>query len=324
MAADTQKQVLVTGGEGFIGYNLVKRLVEMDNIGQVIVVDNYITSKPKVRLPKTVVLEMDICGLSFVDYMCTHYTHIDEIYHLASLASPTAYKNHLLETLDVGYTGTKNVLDLCVHYGAKLLYTSTSEVYGDALEHPQRETYYGNVNPYGERSNYDISKRIGETLIYNYRKLYNIKTCIARVFNTYGPYMSLYDGRIVTEIAKAILDKTTLTIYGDGSQTRSMCYVGDTVDMLIELMDSEFSSPVNVGNDHEITINELVDIVLDTYSCHFNERVKINIRYTPIEKDDPKQRRPCTQLNKEVLGEREFTDLKKGILQTLLYFKENV
>ncbi|NDC96088.1 NAD-dependent epimerase/dehydratase family protein [bacterium] len=325
MTSDTEgKIVLVTGGEGFIGYNLVRHLVSLADVSQVIVVDNYITSKPKNRLPKTVVIDMDICEMSFVDHMYTHYKSIDEIYHLASLASPAAYKNYVLETLDVGYMGTKNVLELCVHYKCRLLYTSTSEVYGDALEHPQKESYYGNVNPYGERSNYDESKRIGETLIYNYRKLYDVDARIARVFNTYGPHMSLYDGRIVTEIIKAILNKSALVIYGDGSQTRSMCYVEDTVDMLVDLMKSDYSLPINVGNDQEITINELVDIVMDTYSCHFNTRVKLDIRFTELERDDPKQRRPCLQLNKLVLGSREFTNLRKGILETILYFKNSI
>lgn len=316
------KTVLVTGGQGFIGHNLVLRLSTMPDVERIIVVDNYITSKPKpVSEVNTTVVDFDINARDFVDYITSHYPVIHEIYHLASLASPVAYKNHLIETLDVGYIGTKNVLELCVHYKCKMLYTSTSEVYGDALEHPQKESYYGNVNPYGERSNYDESKRIGETLIYNYRKLYNCDTRIVRIFNTYGPYMNLYDGRIVTEIIRALLTHGTLTIFGDGTQTRSLCFVDDMVDMIVATMNSNYLEPINVGCDSEISINDLVDVCIDSFSKLQGSECELQIAYNIIDKDDPKVRRPCLRLNTRILGKREFTPLSIGIAKTIEYFK---
>ena len=314
--------VLVTGGQGFIGHNLVLKLSSLQSVERIIVVDNYITStKKSVPCEKVTLLEFDINTNAFVDFIKHTYPVVHEIYHLASLASPVAYKKHLIETLDVGYIGTRNVLDLCVHYKAKMLYTSTSEVYGDALEHPQKESYYGNVNPYGERSNYDESKRIGETLIYNYQKLYNCDTRIVRIFNTYGPYMNLHDGRIVTEIIKALMTNGTLTIFGDGSQTRSLCFVDDTVNMIVDAMDSDYHSPINVGCDHEISVNDLVDVCVNEYVRTCDTKLcTLPIVYTQIDKDDPKVRRPCLSLNTRVLGKREYTPLSVGIEKTIQYF----
>lgn len=322
-----KKTILITGGNGFLGTNLVLRLLKEPDVKTIISVDNYITSNKRYIEDKRVIqLDFDICSKDFVTYISDNYDHVDEIYHFASLASPIAYKTYLIETLDVGYIGTKNVLDLCVYYTkvmgpmCKMLFSSTSEVYGDALEHPQREQYYGNVNPYGERSNYDESKRVAEALIYNYVKLYNLDTRIVRIFNTYGPYMNINDGRIVTEIIKALLKDKTLFIFGDGNQTRSLCYVDDLIDMTLRVMKIDYTTPVNIGNNSEITINELVRVTKNVYEQYANKEVNMNIKYVDIDKDDPKVRKPCLELNKRLLGDMNKTSLEDGLLKTIEHF----
>ena len=250
------------------------------------------------------------------------YDNINEIYHVASLASPPFYKKYPLETLDVGYIGTKNVLELCKHYNCKLLYSSTSEVYGDALEHPQRETYYGNVNTVGFRSAYDESKRVAETLVYTYTELYDLNTRIIRIFNTYGPHMMIGDGRIVTEIIRCMLLGKPLTIYGDGEQTRSLNYVSDTIGMMVKVMESTYKSPINIGSDKEITMNHLVEVAKSVYKKLFKKESNLKVEYAQIDKDDPKVRRPDLTLNKEILGESNKVSLETGLAATLMYFKE--
>lgn len=322
-----KKTILITGGNGFLGINLVLRLLKEPDVKMIISVDNYITSNKRyIEDNRLVQLDFDICHKDFVKYICDNYDQIDEIYHFASLASPIAYKTYLIETLDVGYIGTKNILDLCVYYTkvmgpvCKMLFSSTSEVYGDALKHPQKEDYYGNVNPYGERSNYDESKRVAEALIYNYVKLYNLDTRIVRIFNTYGPYMNINDGRIVTEIVKALLKDKTLYIFGDGEQTRSLCYVDDLIDMTLKVMKGDYTGPINIGNDSEITINELVNITKDVYETYAKRKVNMNIKHIDIDKDDPKVRRPCLELNKKLLGNMNKTSLETGLLKTINHF----
>ena len=325
-----KKTVLVTGGSGFLGHNLILRLLNEPDIKTIISVDNYITSNKKLifdnKLKQIIHLDFDICDINFVNYVTDNFEHIDEIYHFASLASPIAYKTYLIETLDVGYIGTKNILNLCVYYTraqgprCKMLFSSTSEVYGDALEHPQKESYYGNVNPYGERSNYDESKRVAESLIYNYNKLHDLDTRIVRIFNTYGPYMNINDGRIVTEIIKALLKDKTLYIFGDGTQTRSLCFVNDLIEMILKVMKSDYKDPINIGTDAEISINNLVQVTKDVYEKHFNKTVNMNIQYIHIDKDDPKVRKPCLELNRRILGDIPRTSLENGLLKTILHF----
>lgn len=326
-----QKTVLITGGAGFIGLNLLHKLIETKYANTIIIVDSFITSnrdnfyKILYNLRHTnseikiEIHDIDICTSNFLDVIKYNYLQINEIYHLASLASPPFYKKYPLQTLDVGYTGIKNVLDLCVYYKSKILYTSTSEIYGDAKEHPQNENYYGNVNSYGERSCYDESKRIGESLIYSYRKLYNIDSRIVRIFNTYGPFMSLKDGRIVTEIIRCTLNNDTLKIFGDGNQTRSLSYVDDTVNMMLKIMNSNYTDPVNVGNDIEYKVNDLVKNIYDVYYKHFGKN-ELHIAYTDIDKDDPKTRKPCLNLNKLIIGDFERTSLEDGFYKTIQYF----
>lgn len=335
------KTIVITGGGGFLGFNLLQKLVSLRRGDQYIIVDNFITSNPNsIRKYTTnttnnfLLLERDICDHSTIETIRKHLKNTNtttcEIFHLASLASPPFYKRFPIETLDVGYIGMKNLLELCVwckdiHIDTKILYTSTSEVYGDALEHPQRETYYGNVNTVGERSCYDISKRIGETLIYNYSKLYGLDTHIVRIFNTYGPHMSIGDGRIVTEIMRCMILGKPLTIFGDGNQTRSLAFVDDTLMMLLRVMDSEYTSPVNIGNETEVSINKLVDIARSVYERQFQHKPSFEVRYASIDKDDPKVRRPDLSLYREITGsEPPATPLETGLLRTLLYFQELV
>jgi UDP-glucuronate decarboxylase len=333
------KTIVITGGAGFLGFNLLKKLVSLKCGDRYIVVDNFITSNPVtirnyINNNKLTLLETDICFEQTIraikDALVLSDTSLLEIYHLASLASPPFYKRFPIETLDVGYTGMKNLLELCVWcqpkgIQTKLLYTSTSEVYGDALEHPQRESYYGNVNSFGERSCYDIGKRIGETLIYTYNKLYGLDTRIVRIFNTYGPHMSIGDGRIVTEIMRCMILGKPLTIFGDGNQTRSLAFVDDTLSMLLMVMDTDYFSPVNIGNEHEVTINQLVEISRKVYERQFQHPPNFEVIHTAIDKDDPKVRRPDLSLYRSITNsEPPSTPLESGLLRTLLYFQELV
>lgn len=329
------KTILITGGAGFVGINLLKRMLAQNYAGQYIVIDNFMTgnkrqletflAKKKCHVD---VIAADICTFDFKT-LHNKYAHIDEIFHLASLASPPVYKRYPMETLDVGYIGTKNVLELCKHYTTathrcKILYTSTSEVYGDAQQHPQTESYYGNVNPYGERSCYDVSKRIAETLLYTYKHHHDVDTRIVRIFNTYGPFMSISDGRIVTEIVRCMLLGTTLNIFGNGRQTRSLNYVDDTVDMMLNVMQSEYSNPVNIGNEHEVSVSELVQVAKGVYEQHFKKPCKLICKHTTIDKDDPKVRRPDLMLYKSMFGEPKGVPLEQGLHKTMLFFLEHI
>lgn len=327
----SDKVILVTGGAGFIGISLVKYLLNNDPKCTVIVVDNFITANQQTFLNtffsvnnRINLLEMDICSPTFLQTVQAEYPKIDEIYHLASLASPKFYQRFPIETLDVGYVGTKNVLELMVYYQqnnvvCKMLFASTSEVYGDALEHPQKETYYGNVNTVGNRSCYDSSKRVAESLIHTFRQVFKLDTRIVRIFNTYGPYMNIDDGRIVTEIIKGLLYNKPLTIFGDGSQTRSLSYVSDTVYMITKVMESDFRDPVNVGNNQEISVMDLVNTAQKLHCENFTEN-ELSITFKPIDKDDPKTRQPCLELNRRVIGNFERTTLDQGLLETIKYF----
>lgn len=321
------KTILITGGGGFIGRNLIEQLVKFKTTSKIIVIDNFITSNKQDFIKfyrqyedKVIFNAYDITNYRVLEYILEDIKHVDEIYHLASLASPPFYKKYPLETLDVGYIGTKNMLELAKRYNAKLLFASTSEVYGDALLSPQHENYYGNVNSFGERSCYDESKRVAEALCYTYLKSYGVDVKIARIFNTYGPHMLLNDGRIITEVIKHLKNKTTLTIYGNGKQTRSCCYVKDTVQMLIKLMNSMINEPVNIGNNEERSINQTVDIIEKVWNQIFNTNITVNREYKPLTQNDPLQRNPCLKFNKQVLGEIEYTSFEEGIKETITYF----
>lgn len=313
-----------------MGVNLVKILLNSSSdISRIIVVDNCITgNEHNLQTVKELYdthdivrfYKFDICNSVLMENIKAMYYAIHEIYHFASLASPPFYKQFPLQTLDVGYIGTRAVLELARYYeNCKVLFASTSEVYGDPTVHPQKETYYGNVNTVGLRSAYDESKRVGETLCYTYNQLYGVETRTVRIFNTYGPYMNLKDGRIVTEIIRCLKDGETLSIYGNGTQTRTLSYVDDTLDMIIRVMASDYKDPVNVGGETEYSINELVKVITDIYTETYGETLLIK-RYVEIDADDPKIRKPCLVLNKSVIGETFRTPLRIGISRTITYF----
>lgn len=357
--------ILITGGAGFIGKNLIKYLYKniADSLGYIVVIDDFTSSNKEdfekfvkengydfrqyieynkygmrramtVPMNKELILiEEDICNINTFSFLNCYQMKskegeeiiydnykINQIYHLASIASPPLYKNLPFETLDVGYIGTKNILEFSYIYKCKVLYTSTSEVYGDASISPQHEDYYGNVNPFGERSCYDISKRIGETLCYNYIKQHHIDIKIARLFNTYGPYMRLDDGRIITETIKHLLNDTTLTVYGDGTQTRSCVYVDDTVTMLYKLMNSDYNSPLNIGNDVEMSVNDIVNVIYNVYKDKFKGLNKLKIKNLPLTQNDPLKRKPSLLKNKSILGEMKYTDFTMGIEKMFSFY----
>jgi UDP-glucuronate decarboxylase len=312
--------ILVTGSAGFIGTHLCEELLKRGH--RVLGVDNYITGS---SLNTTYLLkkyknytfrELDITNP--IDLKSFENLNLIEIYHLASLASPDKYQAYPLETMDVNINGTRNMLQLAKRMEAKLLFTSTSEVYGDPLIHPQPESYYGNVNTIGPRSCYDESKRAGETYVdifrNNNKEFYN-NYKIVRIFNTYGPFMDINDGRVITNFIKHILSNKPLKIYGSGEQTRSFCYVKDMVDGLIKMMNSEESGPINLGNPYcEFSLLELKEVfenILDK---------KLEVIHMPTTKDDPQVRRPDITLAQTKLNFNPSISLEKGIKSTYEYF----
>ncbi|KAF7152630.1 hypothetical protein RHSIM_Rhsim01G0225700 [Rhododendron simsii] len=296
-------RILVTGGAGFIGSHLVDRLMENEK-NEVIVADNYFTgSKDNLRKwighPRFELIRHDVTEPLLVE--------VDQIYHLACPASPIFYKYNPVKTIKTNVIGTLNMLGLAKRVGARILLTSTSEVYGDPLVHPQPETYWGNVNPIGVRSCYDEGKRVAETLMFDYHRQHGIEIRIARIFNTYGPRMNIDDGRVVSNfIAQAIRDEP-LTVQAPGTQTRSFCYVSDMVDGLIRLMEGENTGPINIGNPGEFTMIELAETVKEL----INPKVEIKmVENTP---DDPRQRKPDITKAKELLGWEPKIKLRDGL-----------
>jgi UDP-glucuronate decarboxylase len=314
------KHILITGGAGFIGSNLCKFLLkDPENI--VYCIDNLITGN-KENLADIIdnknfyFAKFDISSSNAISQL--DYTKIDEIYHLACIASPPKYKKYSIETLTTSFQGTKNMLELAKKCQAKLLFTSTSEVYGDPLVHPQPEEYFGNVNTVGERSCYDEGKRVAESLIYEYRRLYNVDAKIVRIFNTYGPFMDIDDGRVITNFIKQIQKNEPVVIYGDGSQTRSFCYIDDMIDGLYKLMNSSQLGPINIGNPYcEFTLNELINVFENIL-----ER-KIEVTYIDATENDPKQRKPIIEKAKNLLGWDPKVTLEDGLKNTISYFSSH-
>lgn len=326
-----QKSILITGGAGFIGKNLIKHLLSDSTVDKITVFDNFISSNKKdfnVFMKKynvenkVLFFEYDICDLEKMKFAENNF-HFDEIYHLASLASPPFYKKYPMETLNVGFEGTKYILEIAKKHESKILFSSTSEVYGDPELSPQHEDYKGNVNSFGARSSYDESKRVAEALCYTYIKEFNVDVKIARIFNTYGPEMMLNDGRIITECIRHLMNNTTLQIYGDGQQMRSCCFIDNTIDMLVRLMASNCNIPVNIGNNKECTINETIDIIEKVYQKHFDKECKLKREYVKLTQDDPLKRQPCLKRNKEILGKQNYIPIEDGILSTIEYFNNN-
>lgn len=306
---------LLSGAAGFIGSHLCDRLIEKGH--DVLGIDNLITGNKEniehlLIHPQFQFIEHDVC----VPLDLPHV--IDRVFHLASLASPVDYLAHPIETLESGSTGTRNLLEIALKNKARFLLTSTSECYGDPLEHPQTESYWGNVNPVGLRSCYDESKRYAEALTMAYHRVHGLRTNIARIFNTYGPRMALNDGRVVPAFIDQALHGLPLSVFGDGSQTRSFCFVSDLVDGLLRLSESDERYPVNLGNPDEMTILEFAEEI----KARFGDDVKIEFK--PLPSDDPKLRQPDIAKARKVLGWEPRVNLHEGLGVTIDYFRNKV
>ena len=309
------KKIIVTGGAGFLGRHLCEKLLQDEN-NDVTCLDNYVTGCSEnveqfLKNPRFHNIYYDITKPFPDDYL----PNVDEIYHLACIASPPKYKEYSIETLNTSFNGTQNILNLAKKNGAKVLFTSTSEVYGDPLVHPQPEEYFGNVNTVGERSCYDEGKRVAESLIYEYRRKFEMDIKIVRIFNTYGPYMNIDDGRVITNFIKQIMLRDPLIIYGDGKQTRSFCYVSDMIDGLYKMMNSVQQGPINIGNPYcEFTLNDLVDKFQDIIGG------RLMIQYIASTENDPKQRKPIIEKATNLLGWEPKIGLENGLRNTMDYF----
>lgn len=311
------KRILVTGGAGFVGSNLCKRLLE-DKDNYVIALDNFYTGR-KVNIEPF--LESERFEFIEHDIVEPIDINVDEIYNLACPASPPHYQKSPTYTTKICVLGVINMLDLATKNNARIMQFSTSEVYGDPEVHPQVEGYRGNVNPIGIRSCYDEGKRVGETLCFDYNREFGTKIKVIRIFNTYGPNMDPLDGRVVSNMIMQALKDEEITIYGDGSQTRSFCYVDDLVEGIIRMMASrdDFLGPVNLGNPGEFTIKELSDIILEMIDT------KSKVVNKPLPSDDPTQRKPDISLaGKELGGWKPKIPLCEGLKPTIEYFRNYI
>lgn len=308
------KTILVAGGAGFIGSNMCRKLLNDNN--KVICLDNLFTGKIEninglLNNENFIFINHDIINPININ------ENIDEIYHFACPASPEKYQKDSIYTLKINFIGTMNLLELSREKKCKLLLSSTSEIYGEPKVSPQNEEYRGNVNTIGIRSCYDEGKRIAETLMMDYHQKYNIDIRIVRIFNTYGPNMDKYDGRVVTNFIRQILNNENITLYGDGSQTRSFCYIDDQIEGLIKLMESEYIYPVNLGNPYEITVKKLANIISELINSNSK------IIYSPLPSDDPTNRKPDISLAKKLLNWEPKVELKEGLLKTIEFIKNN-
>ena len=309
------KRILVTGGAGFLGSHLCDRLVGYGY--EVLCVDNFFTGSKKniehlLPHPKFELLRHDVTFPLFVE--------VDEIYNLACPASPVHYQFDPVQTTKTSVHGAINMLGLAKRVDAKILQASTSEVYGDPEIHPQREDYWGSVNPIGIRSCYDEGKRCAETLFFDYWRQHQLKIKVIRIFNTYGPRMHPNDGRVVSNFIMQALKEEDITIFGDGTQTRSFCYVDDLIDGMIKMMKSpdSLTGPVNLGNPNEFTMVELAQKVIEL------TKSKSNLIFKPLPQDDPKQRQPDISLAKKELDWKPSVELEEGLARTIKYFKDLV
>jgi UDP-glucuronate decarboxylase len=311
LAQPTQKKILVTGGAGFLGSHLCERLLNEGH--QVICLDNFYTGSRDnfssfIDNPRFSLIEQDICTPCDLS--------VDEIYNLACPASPVHYQLDPIQTLRTSVLGAMNMLELARKCHARILQASTSEIYGDPLVHPQPETYWGHVNTIGLRSCYDEGKRCAETLFFDYHRQHGIRIKLARIFNTYGPRMHPQDGRVVSNFIVQALKNEPITIYGDGSQTRSFCYVDDLIDGLILLMQSDegITGPINLGNPGEFTVKELAHIVLELTES------SSPLAFEPLPSDDPRQRKPIIEKAQSCLGWAPKIPLRDGLIKTIKYF----
>lgn len=307
------KRILVTGGAGFIGSYLCEELIKRGN--DVICLDNFFTgSKDSIRH----LLGNNHFELVRHDITKEYFIEVDEIYNLACPASPPHYQYNPIKTAKTSVLGIINMLGLAKRCKARILQASTSEVYGDPNVHPQKETYWGNVNPIGIRSCYDEGKRMAETLMFDYHRQNNVDIRVIRIFNTYGPNMNKNDGRVVSNFIVQALQNKDITIYGDGSQTRSFCYVSDLINGMIKMMENEigFIGPVNLGNPVETSILDFAKFIIELTGS------KSKIVFLPLPSDDPTQRKPDISLAKEKLNWEPSVDVKDGLLKTIEYFKK--
>tara|TARA_R110001632_G_scaffold34766_3_gene88155 strand:- start:6457 stop:7392 length:936 start_codon:yes stop_codon:yes gene_type:complete len=310
------KRILVTGGAGFVGSHLCKRLLDEGN--EVICLDNFFTGKKVNILP---LMSNPYFELVRHDVTNPYYVEVDEIYNLACPASPVSYQYDAIKTINTSVIGAVNMLGLAKRTSAKILQASTSEVYGDPTIHPQKEDYWGNVNPIGLRSCYDEGKRCAESLFINYHKQNNVRIKIIRIFNTYGPNMSPNDGRVVSNFIVQALKGDDITIFGNGKQTRSFQYIDDLIEGMIRMMNTEdeFTGPVNIGNPIEFSMLELAETVLKLVDT------KSKIIYKPLPSDDPKKRQPNIDLARKKLNDWKPTiELEEGLKKTIEYFKKMV
>lgn len=303
------KKILVAGGAGFVGSHLIDKLLGEGN--EVICVDNFYTGNKS-----NVAKHLSNVNFELIRHDVTFplYVEVDEIYNLACPASPVHYQYDPVQTTKTSVIGAINLLGLAKRTGARILQASTSEVYGDPKEHPQREDYWGHVNPIGLRSCYDEGKRCAETLFLDYKRQYNTDIAIARIFNTYGPRMSVDDGRVVSNFIIQALTSKPITIYGSGQQTRSFCYVDDLVEGLVRLMESPVNGPMNLGNPVEFTILELADMIVDIIGKN------VRIDHKPLPSDDPTQRNPDISYARRALSFDPQIQLFDGLSRTIAYF----
>jgi len=306
-----QKRVLVTGGAGFIGSHLCKRLVEAGH--EVLCVDNFYTGSRQnlyelLSNPRFELVRHDVCFPLYVE--------VDEIFNLACPASPIHYQFDPVQTTKTSVHGAINMLGLAKRVKAKVLQASTSEIYGDPTVHPQTEEYWGHTNPIGPRSCYDEGKRCAETLFFDYRRQHNLTIKVARIFNTYGPRMHPRDGRVVSNFIVQALQNQDITVFGDGSQTRSFCYVDDLIEGLMRLMGTpdDVTGPINLGNPNEFTIKQLAASVIELTNS------SSRIKYAQLPTDDPKQRQPNIQRARELLDWNPTVQLEQGLRRTIVYF----
>ncbi len=309
------KRILITGGAGFIGSHLCERLLAEGN--DIICLDNFFTgSKDNIRH----LIGNDHFELVRHDVTKEYFAEVDEIYNLACPASPPHYQYNAIKTIKTSILGMINMLGLAKRCKATILQASTSEVYGDPNVHPQTEEYWGNVNPIGIRSCYDEGKRCAETLMMDYHRQNGVDTRIIRIFNTYGPNMDQNDGRVVSNFIVQALQNKDITIYGDGSQTRSFCYVSDLVEGMVRMMNNKqgFIGPVNLGNPSERTILDFAKLIIELTNSNSK------IIHMPLPKDDPTQRKPDITLAKKELNWEPTVDIKDGLLKTIEYFEKKI
>jgi dTDP-glucose 4,6-dehydratase len=308
-------RILVTGGAGFIGSHLCERLVGEGN--DVICIDNFLTGSPDNIAPL-----LGNAHFQFIQQDVTNFIYVpgelDAILHFASPASPIDYLELPIQTLKVGSLGTHKALGLAKGKGARFLLASTSEVYGDPLVHPQTEDYWGNVNPIGPRGVYDEAKRFAEAITMAYQRTHGVETRIVRIFNTFGPRMRQEDGRVVPNFIAQALRGEDLTVYGDGGQTRSFCYVSDLVEGILRLLRSDYKLPVNIGNPHEMTVLQFAELIIRLTGS------RSGIAFKPLPVDDPKVRQPDITRARGVLGWEPAVPVEEGLRRTIAYFRERM